>query len=157
MLAGLIAYARKELPTAVQRVDRAYEIDSSACDALWMSGLVSIDQQALTSAAPKFTKAMTCFISVTASLRQNRATLEKQIAARGTAATARETRQLERLQRDADHADEKSAQSAFNAASCYARTGDKGMALNLVDVAIAHPGMREKATVLKVLIDKLRH
>ena len=33
MLAGLIAYERKELPTAVQRFDRAYEIDSSACDA----------------------------------------------------------------------------------------------------------------------------
>ena len=39
------------------------------------------------------------FISVTASLRQNRATLENQIAARGTPPTARETRQLERLQR----------------------------------------------------------
>ena len=39
MLAGLIAYERKELPTAVQRFDRAYEIDSSACDASWMSGL----------------------------------------------------------------------------------------------------------------------
>ena len=156
MLAGLIAYPRNDLTTAVQRFDRAYEIDSTACDALWMSGLVSIDQAALATAAPKFTKAMTCFISVTASLRQNRATLEKQIAARGTAATARETRQLERLQRDADHAEEKSAQSAFNAAHCYARTGGKGMALNLVDVAIAHPGMREKATALKVLIEKLR-
>ena len=47
MLAGLIAYERKELPTAIQRFDRAYEMDSSACDALWMSGLVSIDQTEL--------------------------------------------------------------------------------------------------------------
>ena len=155
MLAGLIAYARKELPTAVQRFDRAYELDSSACDALWMSGLVNIDQTELETAAPKFTKAMTCFISVTASLRQNRATLEKQIAARGTPATARETRQLERLQRDADNAEEKSAQSAYNAAQCYARTGGKGIALNLIDVAIAHPKMKEKAEVMKAAIEKL--
>lgn len=155
MLAGLIAYERKELPTAVQRFDRAYEIDSSACDALWMSGLVSIDQTELGVAAPKFTKAMTCFISVAASLRQNRTRVEQQIAARGTPATDRETRVMERFTRDAENADEKSAQSAFNAAQCYARTGGRAVALNLVDVAIAHPRMNEKAVALKAAIEKL--
>jgi tetratricopeptide (TPR) repeat protein len=155
MLAGLIAYARTDLATAVQRFDRAYEIDSSACDALWMSGLVSIDQTDLPAAAPKFTKAMTCFVSAAASLRQNRARVEQLIAARGTPATARETRQLERFTRDADNAEEKSAQSAFNAAQCYARTGERTMALNLVEVAIAHPRMNEKAAALKAAIEKL--
>lgn len=155
LLAGLIAYERKELPTAVQRFDRAYEIDSSACDALWMSGLVSIDQTELGVAAPKFTKAMTCFISVAASLRQNRVRVEAQIASRGTPATTRETRIMERFTRDADNAEEKSAQSAFNAAQCYARTGGKHIALNLVDVAIAHPRMKEKAVALKAAIEKL--
>jgi tetratricopeptide (TPR) repeat protein len=155
MLAGLIAYARTELPIAVQRFDRAYELDSSACDALWMSGLVSIDQTDLGTAAPKFTKAMTCFISVTASLRQNRTRVEQAIAKRGTPATARETRQIDRLTRDADNAEEKSAQAAFNAAQCYARTGGKTIALNLVDVAIAHPKMEEKARALKTAIEKI--
>ena len=155
LLAGLIAYARAELAIAVQRFDRAYEIDSTACDALWMSGLVSIDQTQLAIAAPKFTKAMTCFISVAASLRQNRAQVEKQIAARGKPATERETRQMDRLTRDADNAEEKSAQSAFNAAQCYARTGGRGMALNLVDVALAHPRMKDKAVALKEAIEKL--
>ena len=155
MLAGLIAYERKELPTAIQRFDRAYEIDSSACDALWMSGLVSIDETQLGVAAPKFTKAMTCFISVAASLRQNRTRVEEQIATRGTPATDRETRTMERFTRDADNAEEKSAQSAFNAAQCYARTGGRGIALNLVDVAIAHPRMNEKAVALKAAIEKL--
>ena len=155
MLAGLIAYARTELATAVQRFDRAYEIDSSACDALWMSGLVSIDQTELGTAAPKFTKAMTCFISAAASLRENRAAMAKQIASRDRPATARETRQMERLQRDADNAEEKSAQSAYNAAQCYARTGGKVMALNLIDVAISHPKMKEKAEAMKAAIEKL--
>lgn len=155
MLAGLIAYERMELPTAIQRFDRAYEIDSSACDALWMSGLVSIDQTELGAAAPKFTKAMTCFISVAASLRKNRAGVEAQITSRGTPATDRETRVMERLTRDANNADEKSAQSAFNAAQCYARTGGRHIALNLVDVAIAHPRMKEKAEALKAAIEKL--
>lgn len=155
MLAGLIAYARTQLPTAVQRFDRAYEIDSTACDALWMSGLVSIDRTELGVAAPKFTKAMTCFISTAASLRHNRERLEKLIAARGAPATERETRTLARFARDADTAEEKSAQSAFNAAQCYARTGGRGLALNLVDVAIAHPKMEEKARALKAAIEKL--
>jgi hypothetical protein len=62
---------------------------------------------------------------------------------------------MERFTRDADNAEEKSAQSAFNAAQCYARTGGKGIALNLVDVAIAHPRMNEKAVALKAAIEKL--
>jgi tetratricopeptide (TPR) repeat protein len=155
MLAGLIAYARTQLPTAEERFDRAYQLDSSACDALWMSGLVSIDRTQLDTAAPKFTKAMTCFISTAASLRQSRARVEQVIAKRGTPATEREMRQMDRFTRDADNADEKSAQSAFNAAQCYARTGGKTMALNLVDVAIAHPTMEEKARALKAAIEKL--
>lgn len=155
MLAGLIAYARQQLPTAVQRFDRAYEVDSSACDATWMSGLVSIDQNELAAAAPKFTRGMSCFISTASALRQDRARLDGAIQRRGTPATAREQRQLDRLQRDADNAEEKSAQSAFNGAGCYARIGRKTEALNLIDVAIAHPKMNEKAVALKAAIDKL--
>ena len=79
MLAGLIAYARKDLPIAVQRFDRAYEIDPSACDATWMSGLVSIDQNELAIAAPKFTRGMSCFVSAAAALRQDRARTEAAI------------------------------------------------------------------------------
>ena len=52
-------------------------------------------------------------------------------------------------------ADEKSAQSAFNAAQCYARTGQKPLALAHVDMAIAHPRMKEKAEALKAAIEKL--
>ena len=155
MLAGLIAYARKDLPTAVARFDTAFKVDPSACDAVWMSGLVNIDQEDLATAAPKFSRAMTCFISSAAALRRDLIQRQSQIAARGTPATDRETRRMERLHRDAENADERSAQSAFNAAQCYARTGNRGMAINLVDVAIGHPRMREKAEALKAAIEKL--
>jgi tetratricopeptide (TPR) repeat protein len=155
MLAGLIAYARKDLPIAVLRFDRAYQLDSSACDATWMSGLVSIDQSELALAAPKFTRGMSCFISSAAALRQDRSRLEAGIQVRGTPATAHEQKQLERLQRDADNAEEKSAQSAYNGAGCYARINEKRQALNLIDVAIAHPKMSEKAIALKAAIEKM--
>ena len=155
MLAGLIAYARKDLPTAILRFDRSYEIDSSNCDATWMSGLVSIDQEDLKLAAPKFTRGMSCFRSSAAALRRNLADTEAGIAARGTPATAREQRQMDRLKRDSENADERSAQSAFNAAQCLARLGDKSQALTHVDVAANHPRMREKALALKAAIEKL--
>ena len=155
MLAGLIAYARKELQTAVDRFDTAFAADPRACDAVWMSGLVSIDQNELAVAGPKFTRSMTCFVSAASALRENRATLEMTIQKRGTPLNARDQRNLDRLQRDADTAELKSAQSAYNGAQCYARSGGKGLALNLIDVAIAHPGMREKAEALKALIEKL--
>jgi hypothetical protein len=64
-------------------------------------------------------------------------------------------RQLDRLERDAKNAEEKSAQSAYNGAQCYARTGNKGLALNLIDVAIDHPLMKEKAVAMKAAIEKL--
>ena len=155
MLAGLIAYARTELPTAVQRFDRAFEINPSACDAVWMSGLVSIDLQQLATAAPKFTRAMTCFVSAAAALRGDLKRRVEGIAKRGTPATPREERYHERLQRDIDNAEEKSAQSAYNGAQCYARTGEKTLALNLIDVAIAHPKMKDKAEAIRAAIEKL--
>ena len=155
MLAGLIAYARKQLTTAVDRFDTAFAANPSACDAVWMSGLVSIDQHELAVAGPKFTRSMTCFVSAAAQLRGEHKQLAAAIEKRGTPLTARDQRNLDRLQRDADNAQLKSAQSAFNGAQCYARTGEKGLALNLVDVAIAHPEMREKAEALKAAIEKL--
>jgi tetratricopeptide (TPR) repeat protein len=155
MLAGLISYARKDLPPAVQHFDTAFKMDSTACDAVWMSGLVSIDRDALAIAAPKFTRSMTCFVSSAAALRQDRVRVSGSIEKRGTPATAREQRQLERLERDAENAEEKSAQSAYNAAQCYARTGNKNLALNLIDVAIGHPRMKEKAIAMKAAIEKL--
>ena len=155
MLAGLIAYSRRELPTAVQRFDQAFQLDSTACDAVWMSGLVSIDQNELAAAAPKFTRSMTCFTSSAAALRRDAANIRAAVDKRGTPATARDQRNIERSERDAANAEEKSAQSAYNAAQCYARTGNRGMALNLIDVAIDHPQMKEKAVAMKAAIEKL--
>ena len=70
-----------------------------------MSGLVSIDQNELAIAAPKFTRGMTCFVSAAAALRKDRARIEMPIQKRGTPPTAREQRNLDRLQRDADNAE----------------------------------------------------
>ena len=109
----------------------------------------------LAIAAPKFARSMTCFVSAASGLRQERAQLDQAIQKRGTPPTARDRRNLDRMQRDAETAELKSAQSAFNGSQCYARTGNKGLAPNLIDVAIAHAEMREKAEAMKAAIQKL--
>ena len=156
MLAGLIEYARVNLPMAMQRFDHSFQLDRTNCDAVWMSGLVNVDQQAWAPASPKFSTAMTCFV-------RGRRARAKAISIgskppslrRGKEPTARQLKQRETYQKAKVTAEERSAQSAFNAAQGYARIGQKGLALTHVDLAIAHPKMKEKAEALKAAIEKL--
>jgi tetratricopeptide (TPR) repeat protein len=150
MLAGLIAYERKDLPTAILRFDRSYQLDASNCDAEWMSALVNVDQKSYGEASPKFTRAMSCFVSTAARATDDLATLEQ-----SNRTPAQKAKQAATLRSRIETSEERAAQSAFNAAQCYALVGNRSMALTHVDVAMSHPKMREKAAALKVAIEKL--
>jgi tetratricopeptide (TPR) repeat protein len=149
-LAGYIAYARTELDTAIDRFDRAYAMDKTNCEAVWFAGLVHVDQQGWSRAAPKFSTALTCF---TAAAAEARSEIEGIPAA--TYAEALKTRRRAAAQKRLDTADHRAAQSAFNAAQCFLRLGQKGEAASHLDRAAAHPLLREKAATLKMAIDKL--
>jgi tetratricopeptide (TPR) repeat protein len=150
MLAGLIAYERKDLPTAILRFDRSYELDSTNCDAEWMSGLVHVDLKSWGDASPKFTRSMSCFVATAARTRKDLEGLET-----SNRTPAQKAKQAATLKNQIETAEERAAQSAFNAAQCYALVGNKSMALTHVDVAAAHPKLREKATTLRAAIEKL--
>ena len=155
MLAGLIEYARTNLPMALQRFDHSFELDRTNCDAVWMSGLVSVDQQAWGPASPKFSTAMTCFVTTAARARGDLDRLEVVILRGAKAPTPRQLKQRDTYQKQILTAEERAAQAAFNAAQGYARLGRKTLALNHVDMAAAHPRMKEKAEALKAAIEKL--
>jgi tetratricopeptide (TPR) repeat protein len=149
-LAGFIAYARTELDTAIDRFDRAYAMDNTNCEAVWFAGLVHVDQQAWPTAAPKFSRAMTCFASAAAEARAEMARLE--------AATVDETfkaRQIATAQKRVDTAEHRGAQAAFNAANAYVRIGEKTLALTHIDAALTHALLKEKAVSLKAAIEKM--
>ncbi len=150
MLAGLIAYERKDLPTAILRFDRSYQLDASNCDAEWMSALVNVDQTFYGEASPKFTRAMSCLVSTAARAKDDLAALEQ-----SNRTLAQKAKQAATLRSRIETSEERAAQSAFNAAQCYALVGNRSMALTHVDVAMAHPKMREKAAALKAAIEKL--
>ena len=60
------------------------------------------------------------------------------------------------MTRDIESAAERSAQSAFNAAQGYARMGQKPLALAHVEMAIAHPRLKEKGDALKAAIERMQ-
>jgi tetratricopeptide (TPR) repeat protein len=150
MLAGLIEYGRTNLPVAVQRFDRSHELDPSNCDAVWMSGLVHVDRQAWAEASPRFSTAMSCFVSAAERARNDLARLESSPRPETQKLRPRDT-----LQKQIVTSDERAAQSAFNAAQGYARLGEKSRALTHAGFAARHPRMREKAIALKAAIEKM--
>ena len=149
-LAGFIAYARKELETAVNRFDRAFALDPSNCEAVWAAGLVHVDQQLWGDAAPKFSRGMTCFAAAATQAAAEIAETEK-----ASYAEALKAKRIAATQKRLDTARFRGAQSAFNAAQCYLRLGQKLFALTHVDAAADHPELKEKAVSLKATIEKV--
>jgi len=150
MLAGVIAYARKELDTAVERLQRAYELDKENCEAVWTESLVYVEKQVWTLAAPRFALGVSCFTAAAAQARREIARMEQ-----ATVAEALKQQRIAATQKRVDTAEHRMAQSAFNAASSYLRLGEKAVALSHVDLAAEHPLLKEKAAALKATIEKL--
>jgi tetratricopeptide (TPR) repeat protein len=157
MLAGLIAYDRKELPVAILRFDRSFELDVTNCDAVWMAGLVHVDRQEWPLASPKFARAMSCFSNAASQAKSDLDALDAEVKRAGgqLLPPGREQRMRTKLTRDMEVAAERSAQAAFNAAGGYARMGNRTLALAHVERAIPHPRMKEKAEALKAAIEKM--
>jgi tetratricopeptide (TPR) repeat protein len=155
MLAGLIEYARVNLPMALQRFDHSFALDRTNCDAMWMSALVNVDQQAWAPASPKFSAAMSCFVAAASRAKFELEQLDAAILRGKKEPTPRQLKQRDTFQKQIITAEERAAQAAFNAAQGYARAGQKTVALNHIDIAIAHPKLKEKAEALKAAIEKL--
>jgi tetratricopeptide (TPR) repeat protein len=149
-LAGFIAYARGELDTAIDRLDRAYRMDRTNCEAVWTEGLVHVDKEAWPEGGARFGTSVNCFASAAEQARRDLA-----LAERGDLSDAVKARRVATAQKQIDTALHRRAQSAFNAASCHARVGQKADALSYLDIAAEHPLMKEKAATLRAAIAKL--
>lgn len=150
-LAGFIAHSRKALDTAVDRFDRAFDIDGTNCIAVFSAGMVHVEQQEWPPASTKFSESMKCYTADASAARAELARIEA-----STTAPERKARLAGAEQKRITSSEHLAAQSAFNAAQCYLRFGQKQPALTHVDAAAAHPLMRDKATSLKVIIEKMR-
>ena len=138
LLAGVIAYARQWPFTAIDRLHTAYAMDSTQCEAVWIEASVHVDRQDWRIAGGRFAIAVDCFGHAADEAK-------RQLNAAPTG-DSRPTRiATERLA----SAEWRLAQSAYNAASSYARAGDKNIAFRYLAVAASHPLMEDKSDELK--------
>jgi tetratricopeptide (TPR) repeat protein len=149
-LAGFIAYARQWPETAIARLEEAYRLDATNCDAVWTEALVHVDKEDWTPASRRFVTAKTCFAETARQARRD-------IAAANSAdwAEALKARRIAAAQKRLETAEHRLAQAAYNAAGAYARLAQKTEALIYLDRAAEHPLLKEKAAALRVSIDKL--
>lgn len=148
-LAGLIAYARKELLTALEHFDRAWTLDNGNCDAGWYKGIVQAEQNAWRESAPTFSSAMTCFIATAAGARSEITRVRT-----ATQSDAYKARREAELQKSAEENERKAATAAYNAAQAFGRTNQVPQALTHLDTAETHAAMKEKADALRRLLTR---
>jgi tetratricopeptide (TPR) repeat protein len=146
-LAGSIAYARKDLDTAVQHFDAALQIDPTNCTAGSSAALVHVDRGAWRLAAEKYSGAANCFALAAKTARADVQRLE-QSAIEPAVKAAR----LSTAQQRIESAEELSSRSALGAAQGYVHAGQVGLALPYIDLAERHPAARTDARTLRVQI-----
>jgi tetratricopeptide (TPR) repeat protein len=149
-LAGVIAFARRELDTAIDRLSRAFKLDPTNCEAPWTEGLVHVEKQTWEMSGQRFAQATRCFAATADEARREIADTQA-----SNYSEAVKTRRIGGAQKRLDGAEHRGAQSAYNAASSYVRIGQKAEALLFIDLAAVHPLMKEKAISLKGVIEKM--
>jgi tetratricopeptide (TPR) repeat protein len=149
-LAGFIAYAQQRLDVAIERLVEAYRLDATNCEAVWTEALVHVDEQNWTPASARFAMAVTCFAGTAEQARRDIA-----VAQAAKWAESLKARRIAAAQKRLDTANHRHAQAAYNAAGSYARLSQKAEALTYLDLAAAHPLLKEKAAALRVSVDKL--
>lgn len=146
-LAGRIAYERTQLDTARPLLQKAREIDPANCGAAWFLGLVHTGQERWLDGARVFEAAEACYRSEIARLRAE-------------LADPRETDEAVRAERasraDASirSADRQAALAAYNAAFACVRGGDRARSRPLLDRAVVHPEVADRARELRAFVDR---
>jgi tetratricopeptide (TPR) repeat protein len=149
-LAGSIAYAMRDLETAVMQFDTAFRMDPTNCIAASSAGLAQLDMGAWPAASDRFSKATTCYALVASNVRAELVTLEG-----APLEPALKARRLAGALKRFESADELGAQSALNAAQSYVRAGDSASALTYVERAERHPATRQKALEIRRQITRV--
>ena len=146
-LAGSIAYARKDLDTAVGHFDRAFEMDSTNCPAVSSAGLVHVDQAAWQPAAESFSNATRCYTLAASTARKELTSLEQSALEPGLKA-----RRISSTRKRIESGEELAGQSALSAAQSFVQSGQTRPALDYIELAERHPATRAQALALRARI-----
>ncbi len=148
-LAGRIAFDQKALDTAKPLLEKAFELSDANCVAAWYLGLVHSTQERWIVGGDTFTKAEACYRAEIDRIRH-----EQQLAA------ATEVEEAVRVERQAAadasmrRAERQAALSAYNAAFNLVRGGEPERSRPLLDRAVQHPEVSDRARELRAFVDR---
>lgn len=143
-LAGVVKYDLKKLDEAEERLTRAREMDSANCQAVWYLGLVHTARPDWAAGASDFATAVSCYTQAAATARAELEALDQSIDPPETRAAARAEHEA-----TIESSELRASQSAYNAAHCLVRTGNRSRAINYLAIAAEHPGMKAQAERLR--------
>ena len=148
-LAGRIAFERKALDTARPLLEKARELSDANCAAAWFLGLLHSTEERWLAGGAAFEAAEACYRADIARTR-----MERQLAAADAvddAARAEHEAQTDATIRTAER---QAALSAYNAAFNLVRGGEPARSRPLLDRAVQHPEVSDRARELRAFVDR---
>jgi tetratricopeptide (TPR) repeat protein len=147
-LAGRIAFDRGQLDTARPLLEKARELSRENCGAAWFLGLVHTRQDRWVAGAEVFESAETCYREEIDRIRAQQA-----VDSREPEEAVRAARQV---QSDASirTADRQAALSAYNAAFAYVRGERRDRSRSLLERAVHHAEVNDRARELLAFLDR---
>jgi tetratricopeptide (TPR) repeat protein len=148
-LAGRIAFDRKALDTARPLLEKAVELSDTNCTAAWFLGLLHSTEERWLAGGTAFEGAEACYRAdiIRARSERSRAAAD----AIDDAARAELEAQTEAAIRTAER---QAALSAYNAAFNLVRGGEPARSRALLDRAVQHPEVSDRARELRAFVDR---
>jgi hypothetical protein len=148
-LSGRIAFDQKAFDTARPLLEKAVELSDVNCSAAWYLALLHSTQERWLAGGEGFARAEACYLG---EVTRARAELELS-AATEVEDTVRAERQA-RADTTIRVAERQAALSAYNAAFNFVRGGEAARSRPLLDRAIAHPDVSDRARELRAFVDR---
>jgi tetratricopeptide (TPR) repeat protein len=147
-LSGRIAFDQQAFDTARPLLEKAVELSDANCGATWYLGLVHSTQERWLAGGEVFARAEACYLGDIA-----RARAELELSATEVEDAVRAERQA-RADAAIRVAERQAALSAYNAAFNFVRGGEPARSRTLLDRAITHPDVSDRARELRAFVDR---
>lgn len=148
-LAGRIAFERQAFDVARPLLEKAVELSDANCTAAWFLGLLHTTEERWNAGGTTFEDAETCYRAEAVRARAE----QQQAAGDGTDATTLADLQA-RTEATVHDAERQAALSAYNAAFAFVRGNEKDRSRPLLDRAVQHPDVSDRAKELRAFVDR---
>jgi tetratricopeptide (TPR) repeat protein len=149
-LSGRIAFDRKELDVARPLLEKAIELSALNCGAAWYLGLTHSTQERWLDGGQAFERAETCY---RADIQRIRDELQQQTPA-GDPDDATPADRKAKADAAILVAERQAALAAYNAAFNFVRGGEPARSRPLLDRAVQHADVSERARELRAFVDR---